>query len=234
MPIAVICPGCKAQFRVSDKFAGKEGPCPKCKAKIKIPVVDEITIHAPETAPQQPGAPAAPGATPRPIRRKRFEIPALGATIAIGGALLVVVVAALAGRFFRENFFPTAAALVAISIPICAGGYATLRDDELEPFRGTSLWIRAAICGAIYAGLWWGFALLPESLFANNWNWLFIPVPFVLVGTFAAFLAFELSPENSFFHYAFYLLATIVLRALIGLPALWNLAPETTRTPFGS
>ena len=25
------------RFKVSDKFAGQEGPCPKCKAKIKIP-----------------------------------------------------------------------------------------------------------------------------------------------------------------------------------------------------
>ena len=37
MAIAVICPGCKASFRVSDKFAGQTGPCPKCKAPDKEP-----------------------------------------------------------------------------------------------------------------------------------------------------------------------------------------------------
>src|SRR6476661_3159539 len=30
MAIAVVCPSCHARFQVQDKFAGKEGPCPKC------------------------------------------------------------------------------------------------------------------------------------------------------------------------------------------------------------
>lgn len=226
MPIAVICPSCKAQFRVSEKFAGKEGPCPKCKATIKVPEVEEIKIHVDEPAASSKGAPA-PGAPPRPIRRKKFEIPAVGATIVAGGAILVCIVAWLLGDLFRETFALAAVGLTLVSIPIAAGGYALLRDDELEPFRSASLWIRAAICGVVYAGLWWGFSFLPETVFANGWNWLFIPVPFLLVGPLAAYLCFELSPENSFFHYAFYLLVTIILRALVGLPALWNLAPAT-------
>src|SRR4029078_3445076 len=36
-------------FSVGDKFAGKQGPCPKCKAVITIPKpADEVVIHAPE------------------------------------------------------------------------------------------------------------------------------------------------------------------------------------------
>lgn len=57
MPILVTCPGCKAQFNVSEKFAGKTGPCPKCKAPIKIPAA----AAAPATA--APGAKSAPGKT---------------------------------------------------------------------------------------------------------------------------------------------------------------------------
>ena len=37
MPISVVCPGCKARFNVSDKFAGKKGPCPKCKTVLTVP-----------------------------------------------------------------------------------------------------------------------------------------------------------------------------------------------------
>ena len=55
MPIPVVCPGCKASFNVSDKFAGKQGPCPKCKTVISIPKpdpakkpVEEVKIGEPE------------------------------------------------------------------------------------------------------------------------------------------------------------------------------------------
>lgn len=232
MPIAVICPNCKASFRVSEKFAGKEGPCPKCKATIKVPVVDEIKIHAPDDPASGKGGTPAPGEAPRPIRRKKYQIPALTLVLIGGGSLLVAIVAFLGRQFFQGNFAVAGAALAVLSIPICVGGYEILRDDELEPFRGAGLWLRAAICGVIYAALWGGFAFLPESVFANGWNWLFIPVPFLLAGTFVAYLCFELSPENCFFHYAFYVLITIVLRALIGLPALWNIGAEAVTVPL--
>ena len=50
MPISVVCPSCKARFSVSEKFAGKKGPCPKCKTVITVPeaVAEEVKIHEPE------------------------------------------------------------------------------------------------------------------------------------------------------------------------------------------
>jgi hypothetical protein len=62
MPILVSCPGCKAQFHVSEKFAGKKGPCPKCKAVITIPAA----ATASATVPTAGGAKSAPGAPPAP------------------------------------------------------------------------------------------------------------------------------------------------------------------------
>ena len=40
MAIKVLCPGCRTLFTVSDKFAGRTGPCPKCKAPF---LVEKIT-----------------------------------------------------------------------------------------------------------------------------------------------------------------------------------------------
>lgn len=227
MPIPIICPGCKAQFRVSEKFAGKEGPCPKCKTLIKIPAVEEVKIHAPDEPAAAPGK-AQPGASTRPTTRKKFEVSPVAWTVIGGGSLLVLLTAWFAGEFFVQNHVLAGAGLLLVSIPLAAGCYQILRNDELEPYRGTEQWIRAAICGVVYAGLWAGFAFLPATLFTNNWNWLFLPVPFLLVGWATAYFTFDLSAENGFFHYAFYLLITMVLRALIGLPALWNLAPAAT------
>ena len=63
MAIKVICPGCRATFTVSDKFAGRTGPCPKCKKPITVPsdAVKEVTIHAPEEEAVRSGrGPTAP------------------------------------------------------------------------------------------------------------------------------------------------------------------------------
>ena len=48
MSILVVCPGCRKRFSVSDKFAGQTGPCPNCKAKIRVPTKEEeVKIHGP-------------------------------------------------------------------------------------------------------------------------------------------------------------------------------------------
>src|SRR5262245_13698414 len=50
MPIDITCPGCKTRFQVSEQFAGKKGPCPKCKTVITIPTLAEkVVVHAPES-----------------------------------------------------------------------------------------------------------------------------------------------------------------------------------------
>ncbi len=49
MSIQITCQKCHKRFKVSEKFAGKSGPCPNCKATIRVPEKsEEIVIHAPE------------------------------------------------------------------------------------------------------------------------------------------------------------------------------------------
>ena len=49
MSIIVVCPGCRKSFKVSDKFAGKSGPCPNCKRTLEVPEkTQEVKVHAPE------------------------------------------------------------------------------------------------------------------------------------------------------------------------------------------
>ncbi len=49
MAINVTCPACHKMFKVSDQFAGRKGPCPKCKAEITIPkTAVEVVVHVPE------------------------------------------------------------------------------------------------------------------------------------------------------------------------------------------
>ncbi len=221
MSILVICAKCRTQLRVDDKFAGKKGLCPKCKAPITVPSPDDVKIHDPDAAPagkkSKTGRPSL-----KPLTRRKVKIkPTVAAAIA-GGALATVVIAWWGGALFRENLAMLVTGLVLVSPPLVLAAYAVLRDDELEPYRGVPLWIRAGICSAVYASLWGAFGLLPPGLAGEIWNWFFLAPPFFVVGALAALGCLDLDFGTGFFHYSFYLLATISLRWLIGMPALWT------------
>ncbi len=222
MPIDVLCPGCKARFSVSEKFAGKTGPCPKCKAKITIPAVavPEIKIAEPE-AYAGSGKNTKGILVGKPISRKETKV-APTTWALIGGGSLVVLVVALLLRGMPDKIPAIVLGLLIISPPIAVGGYSVLRDDELEPYEGRPLWIRAALCGLAYATLWALYYPITPFLTGEVWQWLFVGPVFVGIGGAAAYALFDLDFGTASLHYSFYLIVTLLLRAAIGLPPIWK------------
>lgn len=231
MPISVVCPSCKARFNVSDKFAGKQGPCPKCKAKITIPKLEEqVTIHAPEEY-ASGGKDAKGRPVSKPIARVETKFkPKIAAAMA-GGALVVFFVAYLLG-FDRWQILLTddenwlegilrVVGLMLISPPIVAGAYAFLSDPELEPFKGAELWKRSALCALGYIAIWIGCWYVPGDILATVTIWFFILPPVLVVGAGISFACLDLDIQNSFFHYACFLLITIGVAFAAGLDHHW-------------
>ena len=98
MAITVLCPSCHARFAVHEKFAGKEGPCPKCKATIKVPAAaDEVKVHAPE---EYGGAKDAKGrAVLKPLERVEAKVqPVMVVGVAMAVVLAFVVALCAAHR----------------------------------------------------------------------------------------------------------------------------------------
>ena len=226
MPISVVCPGCKVRFSVSEKFAGKKGPCPKCKVVITIPAapVEEVKVHVPEQF-ASGGKDSKGRAVSKPILRKEMKVKPLAA----GGIAVAVIVAfavAFACRGMANKLAIIVGGLLLISPPLAAAGYTFLREDELEPYRGRSLWIRATVCGLAYMALWGLFTPLPAYgiLTGEAWQWVFVAPVFVSIGAAVAWGTLDLDFGSAAMHYAFYVLVTILLRAALGLPHLWNLA----------
>lgn len=222
MPIAVICPGCKTQFRVSDQFAGKSGPCPKCKAKITIPAAGpEVKIHAPEDAPG-----VAKDSKGRPVTKPlpRFEevMSTQTMVLIIAAALTVMILAFFLGRMFpQQRPLLAAVGLLLVSVPLVVGGYRIFREEEAEPHHGRVLYLRSSICAAVYIVLWGVFWFVPDDWIVEYWSWFYIAPPFLLAGAVAAFASLDLDLGSGFFHYCFYLAATVLLRYLIGMGSLW-------------
>ncbi len=225
MAIHVTCPGCHASFKVSDQFAGKEGPCPKCKKTITIPSRDEeVKVHAPEQfGPKGQGGQAVL----KPIFREDAKFsPLMAGGIAVG--VLGVLVIALMLRFSIEDksefpVFILACSAIFLAPPICYGGYMAMRGDDLAPHQGKDLWIRIGACSVAYAALWAVLAVVDSYVFEGegiSTEILFVVIPLMVVGgAGAAVVAFDLEFFNGLFHYGFYLLVTVLLRVIVGIPA---------------
>lgn len=226
MAISVLCPGCKKRFQVSDRFAGKTGPCPQCKTPIKIPDrAPEVKIHAPEEF-ESGGRSRTGELIIKPIahRDARWN-PVLAA--AIGGAVVATAAVAHFGAvLFHESLLARIVGLVVVSPPLVIAGYTFLHDDELEPYSGRSLYLRAAICAAVYALLWGVYGYIAGPAVTELWNWFFVAPPFLFVGTLAGYATLDLDFGSAFSQYSFYLLMTVLLRWLAGLGWPW-IAPPT-------
>jgi hypothetical protein len=223
MPIHVICPGCHARFQVSDKFAGKKGPCPKCKKVIRVPDASEqVVVHEPEHS--EAGARDAQGRyVLKPLARTKVRLHPL-ATVAIVGSTLSIVVIALAARTVQDTglrLIILSAGAIVLAPPLALAGYSFLRNTELEPYRGRALAGRTAICSAVYAASWGAYWLLYPIFWGDApveaLNVVPFAVGFLLLGAGTAYVCYDLDFGSGFFHYALYLLVTILMRMAMGL-----------------
>ena len=229
--ISVVCPGCKSRFGVSEKYAGKQGPCPKCKAVIRIPTAEEeVKIHAPE--PEGPRDSKGRSVLKPILREKTVFNPVMA--LSLVGAVLAVFGAVVAGRITSPtNMFPpplAAVLLTLIGAPIAVGGYSILRDAELEPYRGQSLWLRAFLCGLAYAALWGVFCLVywqQPGLFSGHYIWIFLLPPLIGLGSAASLATLDLEFGSAALHYVFYLMVTLLLAYAANYPPIWTLIKET-------
>jgi hypothetical protein len=232
MSIIVTCPGCLKSFKVSDKFAGKTGPCPNCKRTLQVPTKEqEVQVHAPEEF--GGGGKSKEGKLiTKPIAWTKPKVSPIKATL-VGVGVVLVLGATLFGRHlglfecWKVFDIPIMAilGLLLVSPPLTIASYEMLRDDEFEPYRGQALWLRACGCGLAYAALWGVFAVLASRGVVTGewWNWAIILVPFVGIGGLAATGAYDLEYGDGVFHYSSYLLATGILRWLAGMKWVWDL-----------
>jgi hypothetical protein len=222
MPIPVICPGCKAAFQVSDKFAGKKGPCPKCKTIITIPEASpEIVIHAPK-----PEGPTDSTGRPvfTPILRQDTVLSQTAIFALVAAVVTVLLVAIVVGLATKGHppLFMLVLGAVGLAPPLSLAGYAMLRDQESVPYRGMTLWLRIAITSLVYVLLWGLYPWIPSWYFGDPpyelYSLLFI-VPIMLgIGGLAAYAALDLEFGTAVLHYAFYLAVTVILSMLAGVP----------------
>jgi hypothetical protein len=232
MAIDVTCAACKTRFQVSEKFAGKSGPCPKCKATIKIPdKSQEVVIHAPEVT----GPKTATGQPVfKPIARTEVKLQTPQIVAIVGSIVLVLVLALLMRMQFPGGKVPqlvTILGSILLGPALAFAGYTFLRDDELEPYRGTEVMLRALACGLAFAAIWGAYLLVfaywydwkPLPTGEPNWQIMCAVVPVMIgLGALASQASFEFELGTGALHYAMYLITTVILRLIMGMDPRWH------------
>jgi hypothetical protein len=222
MPIQVTCKHCLTRFNVSEKFAGKKGPCPKCKQEITVPALTEqVVIHAPEVSGPKD---AAGQLVLKPIAREEVKVSRSGLILVISVVALTIAAAVgLRSAFESPPIAALALGLIALSPALVWAGYSFLRDAELEPYRGRELWTRVAICAAVYAALWVMYAYLPAYVLSVagpsevGIGTASITLAILLgLGTFTAVMCFEFDGLIGFLHITLFAVVTILLALLAG------------------
>jgi len=227
MPISVVCPGCYKRFQVSEKFAGKKGPCPNCQTIIDIPK-EQVKIHAPEEF-VSGGKTVKGRKILQPLTRLNTDFTLRDILLAAGGLIAVFLIATVLGRLELGSNLLGGIGLFLIAFPLVFFGQRLLKDaDDLHPLEMPEILRKSAICGVAYTFLWVCFEFLANYMQADGVFIVVYLIPFVLFSLFVAHVVFDFDFARGLFHYLVFFIPVILLRGLLGLKWIWETFESTT------
>ena len=227
-------PAARPAFRSATSSPASQGPCPKCKAIIKVPAKSEqVVIHEPETTiGGKKSVTGQPDFKPIAWKETRLTTPQI---VAIGGGVLFVLLAALIIRIASGDTPVKPIPLLALGAlllapPLAFAGYAFLRDTELEPHRGKDLILRLIAPSIVYPALWglYWFAFWYLERSAELVHVVIVAPVVIGIGAFTAQMSLDLDFGAGALHYSLYLFATLLLRLIVGLSPHWHVEPVSS------
>ena len=203
------------QFEVSDRFAGKKGPCPKCGHIIEIPKAN-VTIVSPDELVVDGKKVQNPDHV-RPIEQKSYSFTA-SAVIVNLAVLTAVLAVALVFHFVHAPFLavPVGIALVlAVAYPLMKYGYMTFRDpNDLEIFLGGQLGKKSILGAAVLLALWLVYELVLLYMNPGGMALAYL-IPVAVFAAFVPVVIFDMDFSDSLAVAVVFLLAVILLRGLM-------------------
>ncbi|MGI5832064.1 MAG: hypothetical protein ACOX6D_05970 [Thermoguttaceae bacterium] len=215
MSIHVICPGCMTQFEVSDRFAGKKGPCPKCGHTIEIPKAN-VTIVSPDELVIDGKKVRNPDLV-RPIEQKSYSF--TGRAIIVNLAVLSAVLL-IALIFHFVHFLPLAIPVgillgLVVAFPLVKYGYITFRDpNDLEIFLGGQLGKKSLLGAGLLMVLWILYELILLYMNPGVMALAYL-VPMAIFAAFVPVVLFDMNFTDALAVVVVFLLAVILLRGLM-------------------
>ena len=233
MPLHVICPGCLKRFQVSERFAGKQGPCPNCAAIISIPkeAVSILETDGTESNNDEEQRVISP-----PLTRIDMEFDPVQAKRYMLGVLGVLLLAFLLGCIPMYAVFRSLLGLLGlclVAFPMVLFGYHFLRDrEQIFAFTGEELYRRTGTVAAGYVILWFGFEYCLAAIQADLVVACFYFSAFAVLATLLCHPLLQMNTSDAFLHYGIFAFSVVFLRFLIGLGWFWTLTLQNSTAPI--
>lgn len=229
MAIQVICPGCMSRFEVSDRFAGKKGPCPKCSNLIEIPK-EKLVIHAPDEIIVEGRRVKNPDFI-RPIEREAFVFTTKQVWINVVGVVVILIFAWLFSFLGSGpmKWMAGTSGIFVVAFVLAKNGYILVRDpDDLEIFLGGELHRKSFLVATGYTLSWIIFEAL--LLYLNPGFFFFAYLlPIALLASFVPLVVFDTDYGDSFMLYFIFVLCVLVIRGIMFAPDGWIWKPIPLR-----
>lgn len=228
MSIRVTCPNCHTRFNVSEKFAGKEGPCPKCKKVIRVPdASEEVKVHERVVGPKD----SKGRAILKPIARQETKVSNVQMTLIIAGIVTFFVLALVMRVMIPAEEFPQwllMLSAIAIAPATAFAAYTFLRNQELGTIPQDELIKRVGVCSVVYALLWFA---MPLAAFAFNdsyemGSWMVALVAMLGIGGAAGMFSMDFDYLFGLIHYGLYLVVCLLGRIIAGIGILPGINSE--------
>jgi len=222
MSIRVTCPNCHTRFNVSEKFAGKEGPCPKCKKTIRVPAAsEEVKVHEREVGPKD----SKGRAILKPIARQETKVSNVQLTIIIAGIVTFLVLSLVMRLMILPEEFPQWLLMLSALVIAPATAYAAytfLRNQDLGTIPNDELVKRVGACSVIYALLWFA---MPLAAFAFNdsyemGSWMVALIAMLGIGGAVGMFSMDFDYLFGLIHYGLYLVICLLGRVIAGIGIL--------------
>lgn len=225
MGIRVICPGCMRRFEVSERFAGKKGPCPKCGHMIEIPK-ENVVIHAPDEIIIEGKKVKNPDFV-RPIEREAFAFTRKQIVANIIGMFVILAFAWLF-HFLGSGplkWMAGTAGIFVVAFELAKAGYILVRDpDDLEIFLGRELFRKSCMVALGYVAAWLIFEAL--IFFLNpGFFFFFYLVPIAALAAFIPLIVFDTDFGDSFMLFVIFALCVTLIRGMMFYPDGWIWKP---------
>jgi hypothetical protein len=184
---------------------------------------EEVVVHAPdEFGPKN----AAGRAVLKPLEREETAVTPVMIAGIVATVITTVAVAFVIGRLHAGDPDGVPAWLLGLGAallgpPLALAGYGLLRDQELAPHRGLSLWLRCLVCGLAYAALWGVYWQVKGQLFDGEieiFHLVFLVPALIAVGGVVGWASLELDFTSGAMHYGIYLFITVLLRLVMQMP----------------